>query len=254
MEQQAAEKPEYGNWVSRRLIYMPAAVSLIIMGFAVIIPFLFIIAALFLFVSLYFAYARHLFSPRGGKLQARVRGLALSAVDWTGKGQILDIGCGSGALTIDIAKKCREARVIGIDYWGKQWGYSKRVCEKNAEIEGVADRVTFQKADAAALPFDDGSMDVVVSNLVFHEVGGVKDKRELIREALRVVKKGGAFVFQDLFLWKQIYGEPDELVEKVRSWGGKEVKFVNTGKSDFIPKVAKLPFMIGAIGMIIGKK
>ena len=108
---------------------------------------------------------------------------------------------------------------MGIDYWGEQWEYSKKVCEKNAEIEGVAERVTFQKASAAALPFDGDSMDVVVSNLVFYEVGGVKDKKELIREALRVVKKGGKFVLQDLFLWKQIYGEPDELIETVRSWG-----------------------------------
>jgi ubiquinone/menaquinone biosynthesis C-methylase UbiE len=182
-----------------------------------------------------------------------VRGLVLSALDWNGEGQILDIGCGSGALTIELAKKYRETRVIGIDYWGKQWEYSKTVCEKNAKIEGVADRVTFQKASAAALPFDDGSMDVVVSNLVFHEVSGVKDKRELIREALRVVKKGGKFVFQDLFLWKQIYGAPDELVETVRSWGIKEVKFINTSKSAF-PKASKLPFMLGTIGMIAGEK
>ena len=254
MKQQAAEKPTYGNWVTTRLVYMPAAVSFIIMGLAVLIPFLVAIAALFLFVSLYFAYARYLFSPRGGNVQDRVRGLVLSALDWDGEGQILDIGCGSGALTIELAKKYKETIVIGIDYWGKQWEYSKTVCEKNAEIEGVADRVTFQKASAAVLPFDDGSMDVVVSNLVFHEVSGVKDKRELIREALRVVKKGGKFVFQDLFLWKQIYGAPDELVETVRSWGIKEVKFINTSKSAFIPKASKLPFMLGTIGMIAGEK
>ena len=47
MKQQAAEKPTYGNWVTTRLVYMPAAVSLIIMGFAVLIPFLVAIAALF---------------------------------------------------------------------------------------------------------------------------------------------------------------------------------------------------------------
>ena len=114
--------------------------------------------------------------------------------------------------------------------------------------------MTFQKADAAALPFDDDTMDVVVSNLVFHEVGGVRDKKELVREALRVVKKGGRFVLQDLFLWKRIYGDPDELIETIRSWGIGEVKLINTSNLAFIPPALKLPFMLGTIGMLVGEK
>jgi SAM-dependent methyltransferase len=121
-------------------------------------------------------------------------------------------------------------------------------------MEGVAKQVTFQKGSAAALPFDNESMDVVVSNLVFHEVSSVKDKKELVREALRVLKKGGKFVFQDLFLWKRIYGEPDELIESIRSWGVKEVKFINTSNSTFIPTALKLPFMVGTIAVIVGEK
>ena len=254
MKQPLVEKPNYGNWVSTRLIYVPGVISLILMGFAVMFPFFIAVAALFLFVSLYFAYARYLFSPQGGNVQDQVRGLVLSNLDWNGEGQILDIGCGNASLTIALAKKYKGARVIGVDYWGEQWEYSKKVCEKNAEIEGIAERVTFQKGSAAALPFDDDGFDAIVSNLVFHEVSGVKDKKELIREALRVVKKGGNFVFQDLFLWKQLYGEPDELIETIRSWGIKKAEFINTSKSAFIPTVLKLPFMVGTIGMIVGEK
>ena len=254
MKKQSVEKPNYGNWVSTRFIYVPGVVSLIFMGLAIMFPFFIVVAALFLFVSLYFAYARYLFSPQGGNVQDRVQGLVLSNLDWNGEGQILDIGCGSASLTIELVKKYKGARVIGIDYWGEQWEYSKKVCEKNAEIEGVAERVTFQKASAASLPFGDDSFDAIVSNLVFHEVSGVKDKKELIREALRVVKKGGNFVFQDLFLWKLIYGEPDELIETVRSWGIKKVGFINTSNSAFIPTLLKLPFMVGTIGMIVGEK
>ena len=254
MKQPSAEEPNYGNWVSMRLIYVPGVVGLISMGLAMMFPFLVVVAALFLFVSLYFAYARYLFSPQGGNVQDRVRGLVLSSLDWSGEGQILDIGCGSGSLTIELARKYKGVQVIGIDYWGEQWEYSKTVCEKNAEIEGVAERVTFQKASAAALPFDDDSMDVVVSNLVFHEVGSVKDKKELIREGLRVVKKGGKFVLQDLFLWNQIYGEPDELIETVRSWGIKDATLIDTSKLASVPTVLKLPFMLGTIGMIVGEK
>jgi len=89
---------------------------------------------------------------------------------------------------------------------------------------------------------------------VFHEVGDVKDKRELIREALRVVKKGGAFAFQDLFPIKRYFGDVDDLVAIIKSWGIKEVAFADTSDSDFIPKALRLPFMVGRIGIIYGKK
>jgi len=254
MNQTFIEKPNYGNWVSMKLVYVPGIVGLVLMGLSILVPLLIIIGAIFLLISLYFAYARYLFSPKGGNVQNQIRGLVLSNLDWNGEGKALDIGCGSGSLTIDLAKKCKDARVIGIDYWGEQWEYSKKTSEKNAEIEGVAKRVTFQKASAAALPFDDNSYDAAISNLVFHEVSGTKDKKELIREALRVVKKGGKFAFQDLFLWKHVYGDSDALIATIQSWGIKKVKFINTSKSAFIPAILKLPFMVGTIGIIVGEK
>ena len=67
-----------------------------------------------------------------------------------------------------MAKRFPAARVPGIDYWAGKWEYSRAVCERNATIEGVADRVNFQKASASALPFEAGSFDAAVSNLVFH--------------------------------------------------------------------------------------
>jgi ubiquinone/menaquinone biosynthesis C-methylase UbiE len=104
------------------------------------------------------------------------------------------------------------------------------------------------------LPFADGAFDVAVSNLTFHEVSDIKDKKDAIKEALRVVKKGGRFSFQDLFLWKTVYGEVDDLLETVRSWGIENVEFVNTSDSEFITKALKLPFMVGTIGILHGKK
>ncbi len=104
------------------------------------------------------------------------------------------------------------------------------------------------------LPFEDEYFDAAVSNLVFHEISGAKDKRELIREALRVVKKGGKFAFQDLFLLKQVYGDVDELVATIKSWGITKVEFIETRNAPFIPAALKLPFMVGKIGVIKGGK
>jgi len=249
-----AGKPEYGNWVSKRLVYVPGLASLALLGSALFFPVLLIPAALFFVVFAYFAYARYQFSPQGGNVEDRIRELVLARLDWDGEGRALDVGCGNAALTIKLAQKYPTAQVMGIDYWGRKWEYSKNTCERNARVEGVSDRVTFQKASASALPFSDEYFDAVVSNLVFHEVSDAADKRGVIREALRVVKKGGKFAFQDLFLMKQTYGNVDDLIGDIRSWGMRKVEFVRTREASFIPTALKLPFMVGTIGIIAGEK
>jgi len=188
-------KPEYANWVSARLVYVHVAVAVLLVGLSALVHWLVVPAALFLAGAAYFAYSRWLFSERGGNVQAKIQALVLEYLHWQGGGEVLDIGCGNGPLTIAIAKAYPLAHVTGIDSWGGFWEFSKAVCEQNATIEGAAERVVFEKASAANLPFADGTFDVVVSNLVFHEVRGVADKKLLLKEALRVLKKGGVFVF-----------------------------------------------------------
>ena len=251
---QTVEEPEYGNWVSAKLLYASIAMSIPFLCLSFVFPILVVGAIPFLLSFAYFAYARRTFSQRGGNLQARIRNLVIEHLNWEGEGKALDIGCGNGPLAIELAKRHPNAHVTGIDYWGSMWEYSETVCERNAEIEGVAGRITFQKASAASLPFEDESFDAVVSNLVFHEVRDVRDKRELIKEALRAIKKGGAFSFQDLFLSKEYFGDVDGLLATIKSWGIREVAFVNTNDSEFIPKALRLPFMLGRIGIVYGTK
>lgn len=255
MDKQQTEKPHYGNWVSAKMIFITGALTLafLILSLIFVLPLL-IASAVFFLAFVYFVYARYRFSPKGGNIQSRLQNLLVDHLEWDGNGRALDIGCGNGSVTIMTAKKFPTAQVTGIDYWGGVWEYSKGVSERNAEIEGVAGRVTFQRASASALPFEDDFFDAVTSNDVFHMVSDVKDKRELIKEALRVVKKGGKFAFQDLFLWKRVYGELDGLLETIRSWGIERVEFLDTSNSDFIPKALKLPFMVGTIGILYGQK
>ena len=247
-------KPDYGNWVPKRLIYGSFVIGLVFLVSTLWFLFLVIPAALFFLVAAFFVYARYKFSSAGGNVQNSIWELVLSHLDWNGKGKALDIGCGNGVLAIKLAQKYTKAHVIGIDYWGKRWEYSKNTCERNAKIEGVIERVTFQKASAASLPFDDEYFDAAVSNFVFHEVSDVKDKRDVIREVLRVVKKGGKFAFQDEFLVKKIYGTPDDLIASIRSWGISKVEFVKARDAEFIPRALKLPLFLGTIAIIAGEK
>jgi SAM-dependent methyltransferase len=249
------EKAEHGNWVSWKFIYVPIVLTLLFGGLAYLFPVLLVVAGLFLLCSLYFAYARYQFSSSGEDIQARIQDLVVDHISgWDGIGKVLDIGCGNGPLTIQIAKRYPQSEVIGIDTWGNAWEYSKEVCDRNAAIGGVAERVTFEKASATSLPFGDETFTLVISNLVFHNISDVRDKSELIREALRVVEKGGWFVYQDLFLWKQVYGEIDDLLETIRREGIETVEFVDTSNSEFIPVALKLPFMLGTVGILYGRK
>jgi SAM-dependent methyltransferase len=109
-----------------------------------------------------------------------------------GSGRVLDVGCGSGSLSIKIAKAWADATVTGVDSWGPSWQYSRQLCEDNARAEGVD--VTFLRQDAAALDFADDSFDVVVSCMTLHEVSG-----GALAEALRVLRPGGRFVLVDPF-------------------------------------------------------
>lgn len=253
MNKPAANAPDYGNWFTARMLIILAAVAITLAALSFVFLPAIVGVGLFAILFAYYAFARYTFSARGGDLQARVRALVLDHLDWDGHGHAIDIGCGNGPLVIDIAKKFRDAHVTGVDYWVGKFEYSKRACERNAEIEGVADRVTFQKASASALPFDDESFDAAVSNFVFHEVRDASDKRDVIKESLRVVKKGGPFAFQDPFLSKRVYGNVEELLQTIRGWGVARVEFTDTSGADFIPVVLRVPFM-RRIGILYGRK
>ncbi|MEN2258789.1 class I SAM-dependent methyltransferase [Paraclostridium benzoelyticum] len=97
------------------------------------------------------------------------------------------------------------------------------MCETNAKYEGVADRIKFIQASASDLPFREKEFDIVVSCLTFHEVKDEADKK-VLKEALRVLKKDGEFVFLDLFLDEKIFGENDEFFNRIRSLGISEIK------------------------------
>jgi SAM-dependent methyltransferase len=249
-----AQKSKYGNWVSWKLIITPAFLGLIFTGLAFLIPILGILAVISWLICVYFGLARYRFSPAGGDIQSKIIDLILDHVDWSGDGKIIDIGCGNGPLTIRLAKRYPQATILGIDYWGKNWDYGQAVCKQNARLEGVADQTSFQKSSASALPCKDCEFDLAVSNLTFHEVSDTKDKREVLKEAFRVVKPGGKFVFQDLFTWETLYGTPEELIRLIKSWGIHKVDFIRTCDVPFIPSFLKLPFMVGKIGIVCGEK
>lgn len=129
----------------------------------------------------------------------------------------LDIGCGSGALTIACAKRNPQGKMVGIDRWGKEYAsFSLPLCEKNAAAEGVKN-ASFRRGNALKLDFPDESFDAVTSNYVYHNITGA-DKQALLMETLRVLKKGGTFAIHDLMSPRR-YGRYAGVCPKAKGHG-----------------------------------
>ena len=258
-------EPEYGNWIPAKLvgIFLAATLTLLVLFIFTMLYcehwLLKVLAGILLLVAtLLFGYmicVRRAFSFKHGGLMGKVHQYVLDCLAWDGKGRLLDVGCGSGALTIRCAKAFTEAECTGIDYWGALWDYNQKMCVRNAEIERVGERCSFQKGDASRLEFGDETFDAVVSNFVYHEVRNNPDKEALIRETLRVLKKGGAFALHDLFLDRHIYKDLDGIIERLKADGIRELHFVaNTEKEIPMPQFMQLPGMVVGLGILYGKK
>ena len=164
----------------------------------------------------------------------------------------LDVGCGSGALTIACAKRNPQARFIGIDRWGKEYAsFNRPLCESHARAEGVSN-TQFRQGDALKLDFPDGSFDAVTSNYVYHNIPS-RDRQAILLETLRVLKKGGTFALHDIFSEAR-YGDMPSFVRKLRAMGYEQVELIDTTKGMFMsPSEARWMALSGS-ALLLGKK
>ena len=79
-------------------------------------------------------------------------------VDLANRERVLDVGCGTGAITVDLAEHT-GGHVIGVDI-------DEAKLEEARKVLSHVPNVEFRNADAQDLPFDDGTFDLVVFNLV----------------------------------------------------------------------------------------
>ena len=136
---------------------------------------------------------------------------------------LLDMGCGRGAVLLAAAKRLPRGHAIGIDLWrADQTDNSPSATLKNADLEDVADRIEVRTADMTALPFDDESFGVIVSNLAIHNISARAGRRQALHEAVRVLRPGGRLVIADLW-------ETRQHADRLRELGWLDVRRRNVG-------------------------
>jgi ubiquinone/menaquinone biosynthesis C-methylase UbiE len=114
----------------------------------------------------------------------RVRAAFIRDAGLAAPQRILDIGCGTGSLPVQIAATVPGTEVTGLDPDPKAL---RRGSEK-ATAAGVD--VSWREGFGDDLPFDDGAFDRVVSSFMFHHLDP-EVKRGMLREARRVLRPGG---------------------------------------------------------------
>ena len=85
MKNPAENKPEYGNWVSKKLLYGTILLGVVFLGLSIWHLAFIVLAIFFLMAFAYFLYAHQKFSPEGGDLQNKIRDLVLDYLEWDGK-------------------------------------------------------------------------------------------------------------------------------------------------------------------------
>lgn len=142
-----------------------------------------------------FGAVTFLFTTRRGKFQVWDELLR----PLRGDERVLDVGCGRGAVSLLAAQRLESGRVVAVDTWSAQGQTDNTEANfwRNAEAEGVKDKVEVRTADMRQLPFDDGTFDWVVSNLALHEVPKFEERAQAVRELARVLKPGGTLLLAD---------------------------------------------------------
>ena len=112
---------------------------------------------------------------------------ALSGIPENFSGKLLEVPVGTGILTMPVYRTLPNAEITCLDYSPDMMEQAREKAERLNLTN-----VSFQQGDAGALPYEDGTFDIVPSLNGFH---AFPDKEAAYREVFRVLKPGGVLHF-----------------------------------------------------------
>jgi ubiquinone/menaquinone biosynthesis C-methylase UbiE len=140
--------------------------------------------------------------------EVAARDAYLGLLDITAGERVLDVGCGSGAVTRDIAKRVgSRGLVVGLDPSPALLAVAREL----AQQAGLGDCVEFREGSALRLPFPDRSFDAVVCVTVLSHV---PKGEAAIPELVRVLRPGGRLGVFDLDTDMTAFTHPDRALTR----------------------------------------
>jgi ubiquinone/menaquinone biosynthesis C-methylase UbiE len=122
-------------------------------------------------------------STPAGKIRKQRRVQFLTALSLPANGKVLEVGCGTGTYTSDLAKKFTSLTAVDISD-----ALLQRAAENTAD-----NNIEFKVADIHATPFSDHTFDAVVGCSVLHHL----DWTKALQEIFRILKPGGVIRFSE---------------------------------------------------------
>jgi ubiquinone/menaquinone biosynthesis C-methylase UbiE len=138
--------------------------------------------------------------------EQRLGNRAIDLLNLQGHEMVIDVGCGTGSLTIEIAKKLtHDGMAVGIDAAAKMVGLARKKAVNLKQAQ-------FAVAAAERLGYQDESFDRAISTFFFHHID-FELKVMALNEIWRVLKKGRRAVIVDVDI-------PTSLFGKICAWSG----------------------------------
>ena len=168
---------------------------------------------------------------------------------------ILDLGCGTGTLTLLLKTRYSEAKVAGIDA-------DPQILEiARAKSAAAGAAIAFHQGMSFALPFADQSFDRVVSSLMFHHLTR-ENKQKTLAEIHRVLRPGGQLHIADFarpqnplmrfaFLWVQVF---DGFPSTRDSVAGRLPDMIRDARYSKLEETAAFATMFGTIRLLQAQK
>ena len=122
--------------------------------------------------------------------KSRFRENIIAIADLKPGENVIDVGCGTGTLSVLAKQKVGDGEVVGLDISPKMVGISRKK-SKNYNLD-----IKFYESSIDNIPFPNNYFNVAISSWMFHHLP-IDIKKEGLKEIHRVLKRGGRFLFYD---------------------------------------------------------
>ena len=116
--------------------------------------------------------------------ESRFKELLVEQAAVSGGQRVLDLGCGTGTLALQVKQREPDAALVGLD------ADPEMLDQARVKAEGAGVELELTEGFSTELPYEDASFDRVLSTLFFHHLDP-EPKRQTAREIARVLRPGG---------------------------------------------------------------